>query len=223
MNKNNKKSWWLEGLAILFAIHGFVACGKSGGGGPQLIGPGLSGFSNNCNFAGCFGVSAGQQIARAQGSVFHDDELDGESTKAQNRLMDLALTVNVWQQNTNGMYGSPVGQPFINSNPMLYNGFVHVSGQLTVAAPILGCNIPQGNYTVQPQSTGVLNSGMLTVVLGVNVNGGQGFTIQVEGLNLLPGNIINTGGLNNINGMGNSRLVGVIKIPNCNDTTFRVE
>lgn len=222
----NKKSWWLEGVMLLFAVHGFIACGKSSGGGPQLYGPGLSGYSNTCNAMGCFGANPGQQISRAQGRVSHDDELDGTANKEQNKLMDLSLSINMWQQQNGNGFGGMGTQmmPMGGSSQMLMmaNLPVHVSGQVSVSAPILGCNIPPGNYTIQPQSMGLLNFGTLNVRLGVNVNGGQGFTIDVAGLNVLPSNFVNNGGLQ-YQGVNEARLVGFISIPNCDNTTFRVE
>ncbi len=219
-----RKTWWLEGLALLFAVHAFIACGKSSGGGPQLYGPGLSGYSNSCNAMGCFGATPGQQISRAQGMVFHDDELDGMANKTQNRLMDMSLSINMWQPQGGVGQQMGMGLGMMGGAQMLAmpSVQVHVSGQLNIAAPIIGCNIPQGNYTVQPQSIGMLNYGYLTVRLGVNVNGGQGFTVDLAGVNIIPSNLVNNGGLTN-QGMNEARIVGLIKVPNCDSATFRVE
>jgi hypothetical protein len=204
-------------LISLAAVGGFVACGKSSGGGPAVIGPGLAGISNTCGPFGCFGASAGQQISRAQGVITYDDNLPKE-----NRLMDIALTINVWQPSGVGPYSSAYGYPMGANNIGLggnllphYNGPVNVQGQIQIVSPILNCNIPQGTFNVQPQGVGMLSFGALTVALGVNVNGGQGFTIMVEGLTVVPAGNFVMG--------GDARLVGVVRIPNCEDTTFRVE
>lgn len=217
-----KKLWWLEVFAVFVAAHAFVGCGKSGNNGTMTSGPGLSGISNNCVAYGCFGAQAGQQIARAQGRLMHDDELDNSTNAAQSRLMEINLNINTWQSSNMNPYGSPMGVPMMGGNILAtYSGPVHVSGQVQVAAPIIGCNIPQGNYQVQPQGPGTLTFGALTTLLGVNVNGGQGFTINVQGLSVMPANFVQ-GGISP-QGFGDARLVGVVSIPNCDNATFRVE
>ncbi len=208
-----KKLWWIEGLIALLAALTFVACGKSGGGGVLASNPGQAGIANGCTAYGCFGAQTGQQIARVQGRLSHDDELDNSTESAQNRLMEIGLSINT-MSNMNSMTS------MMNLNLMNYNGPVLVSGQIQVVAPIIGCNIPQGSYQVQSQGPSMLVGGTISGLLGVNVNGGQGFTINLRSVNVVPSNFVQ-GGFTQ--GLNEARLVGFLSVPNCENASFKVE
>lgn len=211
---NVKKLWWIEAIILLLVAHAFVACGKSGNGGVLASNPGLAGYSNTCNSFGCYNYQTGPQVSRSQGRITHDDSLDNSESAAQNRLMEMTVDIN--SINANGM-----GMGMAALNAFTYNGDVRVSGQIQVTAPIIGCNIPQGTYSVQSQGRTSVWAGTLTGLLGVNVNGGQGFMIEMQAVNLIPANFIQ-GGVGQ-QGMNATRLEGVIKIPNCENATFRIE
>ncbi|OQW53679.1 MAG: hypothetical protein A4S09_07180 [Proteobacteria bacterium SG_bin7] len=223
-----KKFWWLEAIVLLLAAHAFVACGKSGSGGVLASNPGMTGISNNCTAFGCLALQKGPQIGRIYGQLFHDDELDSRENANRSKLMELSLDVNT-RNNVNMTSGA-----FLNL--MTYRGNVLVSGQVQVTAPIIGCNIPQGSYAVQSQQIGgmpmgsmgaiggldaMLMLGSLTASLGVNVNNGQGFTINIQNIMLVPSNFVQNGVSSG--GMNEARLVGFVTIPNCDNASFRVE
>lgn len=223
---------WLIATGLLFTASSFLGCGKNNDGGPAAQNPGLIGISNNCGPFGCFGATTGQQITTAVGGLNYDDNLDSSTTSTQSRLMDLTLNINMWQTNNNGLMGAPSypmapnGLAFSGAQQLLsFFGPVQVSGQLNVLGTISECNIPQGTYNVQALRVGQLNYGSLTAPLSVNVNGGKGFTIMLEGINVVSNTMAPIGGsigVQNYNS-SQSRLYGLVRIPECKDSTFRVE
>ncbi|MDZ4661359.1 MAG: hypothetical protein SGJ18_07025 [Pseudomonadota bacterium] len=235
MNAHKHQTAWRTlkfgvSFLLLASTFGFTACGKKNSGGSQAQYNPLIGPANQCSGGYCYGAASGQQIANSLGRMQYDDSLDDSDRPLNNnRLMELSLKVNILQ---NSQGANSWGTGYMNPyNPVpsslggrdllhIYSGPVQVTGSLQVLSQITGCNIPVGNFPIQPITMGSVSSSYIWQSLVANTPNGP-TTIDLEGVQIvgMPARSM----VNNTAVAFDSFLFGAVLIRECNNASFKME